>query len=116
MTTSTRTTQEVPEPDAIRLAPLAYDARVTVTRTQRWVLVVAGGVACIAVLAALFGFVGGLVVLVALISTLYLADLVFAAYLVTRPARESSQAADGLSGLDDWPTRVLTIPAATRRG
>lgn len=70
------------------LPPLQYDARVTVTRAQKAMVLIAATVGVAVLGLALTGTTGfGLLVVVALLTTLYFVDLLFNAYLVTGAMR-----------------------------
>jgi glycosyltransferase XagB len=112
MTTSTRTSSRSSwseRPDGLR--PLEFDARLTVTPLQRRILTIVAVVVVLAVVGAWFGFSGGFVVLMALVSTLYLVDLLFCAYLVTGSAGWIETVVDhGLAETAAWPTYTVLCP------
>jgi cellulose synthase/poly-beta-1,6-N-acetylglucosamine synthase-like glycosyltransferase len=62
-------------------------------------------------LAAAFGFTGGLLVLVGLVTALYLIDLLFCAYLVTSSMRWTNRHPRGKPGdRKSWPTFTVLCP------
>jgi cellulose synthase/poly-beta-1,6-N-acetylglucosamine synthase-like glycosyltransferase len=92
-------------------AGLEFDARVTVTRGQKWVLGAAGVLLAGVVVLAAFGHTAGLLAVVALITLLYLVDLVFCAWLVTGSLRHRPEPADaGLPELTEWPVFTVLCP------
>jgi cellulose synthase/poly-beta-1,6-N-acetylglucosamine synthase-like glycosyltransferase len=97
--------------EAAALGPLEYDARVTVTPWQRRLLVILAILVGAVFLAAAFGFTGGLLVLVGLVTALYLIDLLFCAYLVTSSMRQTNR--HPRSKPHDrkaWPTFTVLCP------
>jgi putative flippase GtrA len=93
------------------LPRLEYDARVTVTPVQKRVLVILAVISVGVVVAAALGRTGGLLVLVGLVTVLYLADLVFCAYLVTGSMRRRNTGPDtGPQELDPWPRYTVLCP------
>jgi cellulose synthase/poly-beta-1,6-N-acetylglucosamine synthase-like glycosyltransferase len=96
---------------AAELSPLPYDARVTVTPAQKLALAVTGLVLLAAVLLAALGHPAGLLVLVALITALYLTDLIFCAYLVTGSVRRGPEPVEPPTAAGpDWPTYTVLCP------
>ena len=102
---------EPPDVAMAPLAPLQFDARVTVTRTQIRLLAVLGAGVALVLGLAVFGYTGGLLVLIGLVSLLYLADLIFCAYLVTGSLRDADRRADGPPPeLARWPVFTVLCP------
>jgi glycosyltransferase XagB len=98
-------------PPALAPVPLQFDARETATRPQRALLAVAAAAVLAVAVAAALGHTRGLCVVVALVTALYLGDLVFCAYLVTaalwrpdrRPAAPPGEPAR-------WPVFTVLCP------
>jgi cellulose synthase/poly-beta-1,6-N-acetylglucosamine synthase-like glycosyltransferase len=87
---------------------LPESALVTVTRTQKYVLV--GLLASIPAAALLAGWRSVGVALFALIAAFYLADLIFSTYLVSTSMRTTTPAPRTVAALDPWPTFSVLCP------
>jgi glycosyltransferase XagB len=93
------------------LGRLEYDARVTATPWQRRLLAVLAVLLGAVLLAAAFGFTGGLLVLVGLVTALYLVDLLFCAYLVTGSMRRRNRHPRSMPpDREAWPTFTVLCP------
>lgn len=94
------------------LTPLAHNARVTATPWQRRVIVVGLVVLmAMALASALLRFHGPLLVALALVTALYLGDLVFCAYLVTGSMRRRNGTTNtALSEPEFWPMYTVLCP------
>jgi cellulose synthase/poly-beta-1,6-N-acetylglucosamine synthase-like glycosyltransferase len=92
-------------------AGLEFDARVTVTRGQKWILGGLGAAGVAVAVLAVAGHPAGLLVVVGLVTLLYLVDLVFCAWLVTGSLRHRPAAVDdGLPELTEWPVFTVLCP------
>ncbi|WP_306207233.1 glycosyltransferase [Actinoplanes sp. RD1] len=91
------------------LGRLRHDARVTVTPAQKAVLGVAGIALATMIVLAVLGHPAGLLVVVALITALYLADLLFCAWLVTGSARDEMPGI-AVAARADWPMYTVLCP------
>jgi cellulose synthase/poly-beta-1,6-N-acetylglucosamine synthase-like glycosyltransferase len=93
------------------LSPLRYDARITVTPIQKVVLSTAGLVLVAMIALTAVGRPAGLLAAVAVVTALYLADLIFCAYLVTSSARRGWEPSDPTSSpARDWPMYTVLCP------
>jgi cellulose synthase/poly-beta-1,6-N-acetylglucosamine synthase-like glycosyltransferase len=93
------------------LSLLRYDARITVTPIQKVVLSLTLLALLATIALAAFGHPAGLLVVVAVVTALYLADLVFCAYLVTGSAWRGREPIDPtVSPSRDWPVYTVLCP------
>lgn len=93
------------------LPALAYDARVTATRCQRWVVLSLAALLVLVLAAAAAGVRTPLLVVVGLVTTLYLADLLFCAYLMTSSMRRDNRMPAVIPReLEWWPTYTVLCP------
>jgi len=96
---------------AAALPTLPHDARVTVTRCQRWVVLSAAALLVVVVAVAAVGVRTPLLVVVGLVTTLYLVDLMYCAYLMTGSMRSASRTpAVTPHELERWPVYTVLCP------
>jgi glycosyltransferase XagB len=101
----------LPAPRAAALPALSHDARVTATRSQRWVLLSLAALLVLVLAAATVGVRTPLLVVVALVTILYLADLLFCVYLMTGSMRRDNRTpAPIVRELEWWPTYTVLCP------
>ena len=100
-----------PTPGAAALPALAHDARVTATRCQRWVVLSLAALLVLVLAAAAAGIRTPLLVVVALVTILYLVDLLFCAYLMTGSMRGNNRTpAVNPREREWWPTYTVLCP------
>ena len=93
------------------LPALAHDARVTATRCQRWVVLSLAALLVLVLTAAAVGVRTPLLVVVGLVTTLYLADLLFCAYLMTGSMRRDNRTPAAVPHEREWwPTYTVLCP------
>lgn len=90
---------------------LANDARVTATRRQRWVMLSLATLLVLILAAAAIGVSTPLLVVIALVTTMYLADLLFCACLMTGSMRRDNRT-HGVSPrvMRRWPVYTVLCP------
>jgi cellulose synthase/poly-beta-1,6-N-acetylglucosamine synthase-like glycosyltransferase/putative flippase GtrA len=98
-------------PRAAALPALAHDARVTATRCQRWVVLSLAALLVLVLAAAAVGVRTPLLVVVGLVTTLYLADMLFCAYLMTGSMRRDNRTPAAIPHeLEWWPAYTVLCP------
>ncbi|MBJ7598630.1 glycosyltransferase [Candidatus Nephthysia bennettiae] len=98
--------------EVVALTPLPYNARVTATRFQRWIMLGLAVVVVLVLTADLLRLNTPLLGLLAVVTGLYLGDLIFCAYLVTGSMRGPRHRIldTGLRELESWPTYTVLCP------
>jgi len=88
-----------------------HDAQVTATRGQRWVIL---GLICLLAVVLALAAVGvrlPLLLVVALVTVLYLADLLFCAYVMTGSMRQGNlTSGPGSREMERWPVYTVLCP------